>query len=264
MLRSVKELIGYRTLTKDELGGVVHDFLFDDVAWTIRYLVVDTGTWLPDRKVLIAPAALGKPDWETQLLPLHLTGEAVENSPDIDVHQPISRQQELELLEHYQWPIYWTDTSPGPTGLRGLRPEHSLEARKGAAIKEKDVDEEVAEQVIAGQQSGDPHLRSSGEVIDYHIQAVDGEIGHVEDFIADDESWMIHYMVVDTRNWLPGKKVLVSPRWISQVNWSESKVLVELTQEAVKDSPEYDPAAPINREYETRLYDYYGRPKYWL
>jgi sporulation protein YlmC with PRC-barrel domain len=108
-----------------------------------------------------------------------------------------------------------------------------------------------------------PHLRQTREVIGYHIHANDGDIGHVEDFIFDDKTWIIRYMVIDTRNWLPGKKVIVSPEWITDIDGEESKVYVNLSQAEVRNSPEFDPSAPVNREYETRLYDYYGRPKYW-
>jgi hypothetical protein len=62
---------------------------------------------------------------------------------------------------------------------------------------------------------------------------------------------------------LPGKKVLVAPTWIESVSWSESKVHVVLSRETIKNSPEFDPTVPVNREYEARLYDYYGRPVYW-
>ena len=107
-------------------------------------------------------------------------------------------------------------------------------------------------------------LRSLEEVKGYHIQATDGKIGHVEDFIVDDESWEVRYLVVDTRKWLHGKQVLLSPKWIKEINWLESNVHVDLSREAVRNSPQYDPFSPVNREYEIKLYDYYGRPKYWL
>jgi hypothetical protein len=115
----------------------------------------------------------------------------------------------------------------------------------------------------SAQQEKEHHLRSTREVIGYHIQARDGEIGHVEDFIADDQTWAIQYMVVDTRNWLPGRKVLIAPAWIEKVDWLERLVHVDLLRETIQNSPEFDPSAPVNRAYEVRLYDYYGRPKYW-
>jgi len=112
-------------------------------------------------------------------------------------------------------------------------------------------------------ESGDSHLRSSAAVIGYHIAATDGDIGHVEDFLVDDATWAIRYVVVDTRNWRPGKRVLVSPEWIERVDWSDAKVHVGVTREQIKQSPEYDPLNPVARDYEARLHDHYGRPRYW-
>ena len=114
------------------------------------------------------------------------------------------------------------------------------------------------------EQAEDRHLRSTQEVTGYYIGATDGEIGHVEDFIIDDESWSIRYIVVDTRNWWPGKKVLASPEWIEKVSWADSTVYVELTRAAIKSAPEYDASSPIDRDYEDRLHTHYGRQGYWF
>jgi len=97
----------------------------------------------------------------------------------------------------------------------------------------------------------------------YDIQASDGEIGHVEDFIIDDETWAIRYLVIDTQNWLPGKKVLISPQWIERVSWDLSTVFVNLSRDAIKQSPEYSEKALVNREYETEMYKHYHRQGYW-
>ena len=112
------------------------------------------------------------------------------------------------------------------------------------------------------EETSDVHLRSANKVTDYHIEAIDGDIGHVEDFIIDEETWEIRYMVVDTQNWWPGKQVLVAPQWIGRVSWSDSKVYVDLSRETIKNGPEYNPDA-LDRKYEETLYDYYKRPKYW-
>ena len=241
MLRSIKSMFGYIILAKDGDIGKVHDFFFDDEKWTIRYLVVDTRYWLPGRKVLISPVALGQPDWDSMRFPVHLTKEQVENSPDIDTDKPFSRQQQIDLHTYYRWPPYWSiPIIPPPLPISDTTQETSVQRDKG-----------------------DPHLRSTKEVTGYRIEATDGEIGHVEDFILEDKDWVIRYMVVDTKNWLPGRKVLISPQWIERVSWNEKKVHVDLSREAVENSPQYDEAAPVNREYEVRLYDYYGRPTYW-
>jgi len=247
----MKELRGYKIQAMDGEIGKVHQFYFDDQFWLVRYLVVDTGKWLPGRLVLISPYSLGQPDWSGKLFPVNLTKDQVENSPEIDMARPVSRQHEIAMAEYYRWPTYWT--AIGMAGAFAVPPKKEMDrnAKKSAE-----------------QNENDPHLRSSREVIGYGIEASDGEIGHVDDFIIEDESWIIRYMIVDTRKWLHwlpgGKKVLVAPTWIHRVDWSESKVFVDLTRDQVKNSPEFDPSAPVNREYEMLLHDYYGRPKYWI
>ena len=244
MLRSVFELIGYSMAAADGDLGKAHDFLFDDEQWTIRHLVVDTGHWLPGRKVLIAPEALGKADWAKRQFSVSLTREQIENSPPIDTDEPVSRQKERVLFEYFAWTPYWGGGVMWPYAQPG-----------GMAVPEPKAREpENAE---------DTHLRSVRAVNGYHISAHDGDVGHVEDFVIDDESWVIRYIVADTRNWLPGKKVLLSPSWFKDVNWQEHKVSTDLNRDQIKDAPEFDPRAPVNRELEAQIYDFYGRPKYW-
>ena len=98
----------------------------------------------------------------------------------------------------------------------------------------------------------------------YNIHASDGEIGHVEDFVIDDETWAIRYLVVDTRNWWPGEKVLISPRWIERVSWDLSKVFVSLSRDAIRQSPQYSEESLLTREYETSLHGHYNRKGYWI
>jgi len=245
MRRSLNDLVGYTIRANDGDIGKVSEFYFDDQGWTIRYVVVDTGGWLPGRNVLISPVAFGSPDWESRAFPVNLTKEQVQNSPSIDTDKPVSRQHETELHGYYGWPVYW-----GTNAAYGAFEAPPLLLME--SVKEDEASPEEPE--------GDTHLHSTSEVAGSHIEAIDGEIGHVEDFVVDDETWVIRYLLVDTRNWLPAKHVLVSPRWSTQVSWAESKVFVDLTRDAIKNSPEFDPRKPITLDYEGELHDYYGRP----
>lgn len=249
MLRSVKELRGYRILANDGEIGKVHEFYFDDLTWTIRYLVVEAGSWLFERRVLLSPIVLGQPHWASQTFPVKLTMMQVKNSPLINADKPVSRQLETELHQYYGWPYYWV--------VGGL-------ASAAMPVIVEQINKEKDNRAGAAPEAADPYLRSTREVIGYHIQASNGEIGHVDDFIVDDETWSTRYMVVDTTNWLPGKKVLVSPTWIKSIHWAEANVRVNLTRAKIKKSPAFDPAAPMNREYEEKLYDFYRQPKYWV
>ncbi len=247
MLRSLKELINYRLQATDGTIGSVDDFLFDDRMWTIRYLVANTGGWLKGRLVLIAPKSLKAPDWQSRHLPVDLSRKQIEDSPSIFSDAPLARQKELQLAQHYNWPVYWAID-----GLGGF----------GAAPIATPVEPPPGE-ARPPEEEGNPHLRSVREVLGYRIHAKDGDIGHVDDMIVEDDNWVLRYLVVDTRNWLPGRKVLLAIDWIDDVSWPDAKVVVGQSRAEIQDSPEYDPSAPVNREYEEVLHDYYGRPRYW-
>jgi hypothetical protein len=251
MLRSINGLRGFTIGATDGDVGRIEAFYFDDTSFTVRHLVVDASGWLTGRRVLISPRALRAIDWDGKRITAELTKSQVEQSPDIDTDQPVSRQQEINFHRYYGYPAYWE----GPY-LWGLGPYPVMTPGGEAPEWERRWE-------WGAQERGDPHLRSSGAVIGYHIEATDGEIGHVEDFLVEDSSWAIRYMIVDTRNWWPGKKVLVSPEWIERVDWGDSTVHVSVTRAQIEKSPEYDPTGPVARDYEARLHDHYRRPRYW-
>jgi hypothetical protein len=259
MLKNAKDLQGLPIRATDGEIGVVEQFYFDDDTWAIRYLTVNTGGWLGGRTVLISPISVtGQPDWQSKRLDVALTKAQVENSPDVDTHQPVSRQHEIDYLGYYGYPFYWGGSNlwgpaPYPAGLAAVR---AANRKKTATTKS------IAART--GKNPSDSHLRSSQEVTGYFMGASDGEIGHLDGFVVDDETWSIRYLEVATRNWWPGKKVLVSPAWIERVSWADSKVYVGLSREAIKDAPEYLEHEPITRAYENQLYSHYGRPPYWL
>lgn len=256
MLRSLTQLKGCALGATDGDVGSVDEVYFDDARWGIRYLVVDTGGWLTGRVVLISPISIRGADWSERIIKVDLTRKQVEESPDIDADKPVSRQQEIAYFGYYGYPWYWggpflwgLDTYPLGTN-RPMTP-----ADPAAREMQTRIEREL--------ETADHHLRSSAEVTGYSIHATDDDIGHVDDFLFDDASWAIRYMIVDTRNWWPGKKVLISPQWIERIDWPQSEVFVTLTRAAVEASPEYDPSNPPTRDYEADLHRHYGRPGYW-
>jgi hypothetical protein len=259
MLRHAKKLENCELRARDGNIGHVKDFFFDDRRWTVRYLVVDTGTWLNSRKVLISPTALGVADWEKQVLPVSLTKDQVRLSPPLDPALPVTREHENELTHYYNWPAYWGAAGFPEMGFAlpmvplDVEPPH----REGAVAPARRVSTDNA-----GKTEADYHLRSVRAVSGHAIEAIDGSIGHAEDFLVDDRTWEIRYLIVDTRNWWPGKRVLVAPQWIHAVGWEESKIHVDLTRETIKSSPAYDPKEPITPDYAGALHDHYGRPRY--
>jgi sporulation protein YlmC with PRC-barrel domain len=251
MLHTISELKGYSISATDGEIGQVEDFYFDDEHWAVRYLIVDTGGWLLGRKVLISPISIGRAAPDRQSLAVALSKQQIENSPSIDSEKPVSRQYENSFYDYYRYPHYWGGPYLwGPTAFPG----------EIIAPPPSDVELAAAPQ---GSDSSDPHLRSAHEVTGYYIEATDGEIGHVEDFLVDDENWAIRYMLIDTQNWWPGKKVVVSPDWIERVSWSDSRVYVNESRENIQHAPEYEANQQLTREFETRLHRHYNRAPYW-
>ncbi len=258
MLRTVDSLNGYTIQATDDELGSVKEVYFDDERWGVRYLVVETGSWLSSRKVLISPYSIRNIDDEDETIEVSLTRDQVKNSPDIDTHQPISRQLEGDFSQYYGYGNYWT--GPYLWGVAGY-PEFPLpEGGNVPPVAERP--EDLAQRTM--DQPQDSHLRSSDKVSGYHILGTDEEIGHVKDFLFDDKDWAVRYLLVDTRNWWPGgKKVLLATRWIDRIDWTDSTVQTKLTREQIKSSPEYDEDVPVDRAYETELHEFYGKEGYW-
>jgi sporulation protein YlmC with PRC-barrel domain len=250
MLWNASVINGYAIVASDGHLGTVSDFLFDDASWMVRWLVVDTGNWLSGRKVLLPPVALGHPDASGRKFSVRLTRQQVKDSPDIDGDRPVSRQMETHVYDYYGWNPYWdTGLYMGGYGYMGgvIADSPSLGSRRRRENHPPPQRDD-----------GDPHLRSAGAVTGYHIHASDGEIGHVEDFLLDDTDWSIHYLVVDTKNWWPGKKVLISPRSAGEIDWSNRLVNLKVDRQRVKDSPAYDQSVTVDRDYEKQFHAYYG------
>ncbi len=252
MLRSLKDLENYTLYASDGEVGTVVNFLLDDEYWTIRYLIAEANGFSGARDVLISPISFREADWATRCFRLGLTREMVRNSPGIDTDQPVSRQHELEYFRYYGYPYYW-----GGSGIWGLGTYPALLSTGRWS------DDRLAGDELPEVRAADRHLRSAREVRGYHVQGLDDSIGHIDDFIVDDETWEVRYLVIDTSNWWFGKKVLVEPRWATRVSWEEGKIHFDLSRQAIKDSPAWNAAEAVNRQYEVQLYDYYGRPVYW-
>ena len=250
MYRSTKDLIGKPINGRDGIIGKTRDFLFNDDDWVCRYLVADTTGWLTRKQVLIAPHLLRDPDLGAWDVAVHanLDRDMIRACPPLEAHEPVSRQYERELAMFYSYPLYWDGL---PVGTSQVASPGTAKADISAHLKRMD-------------QISETRLRSVGEVLGYHIAATDGEIGHVEDFIVETKVWTLRYLVVDTRNWLPGgRKVLIPPFWQDDIDWRSQRLRVTMTRDAVRQSPEIDLNEPVNRDAEGRLYDYYGLPRDW-
>jgi len=250
IFRSAKDLFGYKIQAADETCGKCRDFLFDDETWTVRYIVVDTGGFLTHHEVLLSPFVLNEPEMghHPNHISVKLTREQIESSPPLATHAPVDRQYEEALAQYYNHPHYWIGNEvwgaspyplpPGPEQAEAL-------ADRFAEIRRN-------------------HLRGVRDLMHYQVMASGEEIGAISDVILEVSPWTIRHFVVDTGKWLPGKKVLFSPAWCEEIRWADRTVCLDgMVQTLIKDAPEFDPHAGVNRDYEGRLYDYYGRERYW-
>ncbi len=271
MLRSVADLKHYTLEAQDGDIGHVVDLLFNDHDWVVRHLVTSTARWLPGRKVLLPSRLLAQPDWRRQTVPVDLTRWQVEESPPLEEDAPVSLQHVNEIEQHFHLPTSWTG---GGTPLaEGPQPHQVDTALEQLERKESEVQQlrgetaAPAERGAAGEAEqrlpGNPHLRSAREVIGYHLEGKDGRVGRIEDLLVEDEKWVLRYAVVDTRVLLPGGRVLLPLPWLQSIRYQDEAASVDLSREAVRESPDYNPNEPVNRRTEEVLYDYYGRPHYW-
>jgi uncharacterized protein YrrD len=245
MWQHAKDLLRQTVSGPNEDLGHVEDLYFDDQQWVLRYFVVNTGKWLTGRLVLVSPVAVNGVDREHAAIATSLTRDKVAESPSFDAHMPLSRQYESAYAAYYGYGEYWSGpslwgTTSFPGALAGLS---TLERR-------------AAEQAVVP--SGeDAHLRSVREVIGYALAATDGPIGHVHDFVVNVETWAIRLIIVDTSTWWAGRKVLLAPKWIREIQWADRLVCVDVSREAVRSSPEWDKRAPVDEQFERMLANHY-------
>lgn len=238
MLRRVRDLEGWTVRSRDGQDlGIIEDFYFDETRWTIRYVAVKAGNWLTGRVVLLSPMNLERVDWQQASVTFALTAEQIQAAPGESSAVPGSREWEAAFASYYSLPYYWAGTgawgdwdTPGEAARSGPPPEEV----SAAAVSQS-------------------HLLRIRDVAGQHVHAIDGEIGHVDDFLVDDRTWTIRYLLIDTSNWIGGRSVLVPPSWVQSIDWAERRVRVRVSREAIEKSPEYDPAADIEGVYRAPL-----------
>lgn len=249
MLWTASTLNGYAIEATDGEIGTVSDLLFEDRSWIVRWLVAETGSWLSGRKVLLPLAALGEPDAAHHHFPIALTMRKLQDSPAFDADQPVSRRLEAQLYKFYGWNPNLGSGSPSTENPVPSASGPPL--RPSASPPDSDpVDPESSE--------ADPHLRSMSAVTGFRIEATDGEIGHVEGVLVEANNWHVRYIIVSTRNWWPGKKVLISPRSVTMINGPAGHVHLDITRAKIQGGPQYDPTIAIDDTYNESFLTYYG------
>jgi len=237
MLRSAAEMFGWSIEAEGGEVGHLSDVYFDDQRWAVRNLVMNTSHWPAGRSVLLSPRSVNGVDPARQVVRTSLSRSEVAGSPDVDRARPVSRQHELELSHYYGFPSYAV----------------TVGASVGLAMPAT---------LPKGPAGGDGHLRSVRAIMGYFVHALDGEVGHVEDFLVDDDTWSIRYLLVSVRRRWTIHQVLVPVDWIARVSWGARTIEVSLPAEAIRLAPTHDRAVPVSPEHEARLGRYYGSPPF--
>jgi len=264
MLRNLQDLQKFVLRATDGDIGHVTDFYFDDQAWVVRYLVIETGNWLSSRKVLISPLSIGSPDWQDKAIPVALTREEIRNSPDIDTNKPVSRQHEEDFALHYRYPFYWIGTGLWGEDAHPSQVMPEFVSTPSVVVPQPDSVSLLADPPEAQHNPDDTHLRSCYVVSGSHLHTDEGEIGQVQGMLIDDENWAIRYLVVTTSYWQIGHQALVTPASIAGIDWFDHIVLLNLPGDRMQETPTHDPNDLVDRDHEKRLHDHYGIKPYWM
>lgn len=237
----ITDLLNYSASTLDNRDGAFVDFLFDDRDFVVRYGVIQTGSWLSGRDVLISTSAIDSVDDGLKQINVVLTEATLRDSPIIDSNTPVSRQLEEELVAYFHWPSYW---------IQNLE---KVTSDGGSAFQVEEAAEADFHHV----------LQSTSQIIGYTVESIRDELGVIDDLIIDLNSGAIRYIVIDAGQWLPGRKAMIAVDWVNEFRWHSRSVHADLSRQQIEASPQYDSAQPLDRTYETALFQSMGRPSYW-
>lgn len=247
MLHTSRDLTSYLVQARDDSCGEIKDLLFDDGTWNVRYMAIDTGNWLPGRKVIIPPHELDPAQFSRDTMHVSLTRRQIENSPPLETDKPVSRQHELKIHGHYRWQPYWTGDVPPGESPQPIE-ESDLPEESNVARASEDIEPE-----------GDPHLRSINELRDYRIEGTQGRVGKVHDIIVDDGSWMVRHFVVDLdpsvdRSSADESSLRIVPvENVERVEWDQFSVFLDANAEFIRQSPEFDPTLALDQAFDRAM-----------
>lgn len=256
-LHRLHDLTRQDLTSRDGGTSTVVSVYFDDQDWVVRYFIVRLGGSVPGREVLVPPSATRRLPHQPDSLFLTLTRSELENAPPADSQLPASRHYELQIRSQNGD----RTSRPGQDSTRPWDfvcfgwPPHLPQGRLFDPTIDTRRQAPPNHPIAKAKQ---PHLHSSRTVTGYHIHARDGEIGHVEDFILEEPDWTVRYLAVNTRNWLPGKHVLIPPARVIDLNWALRLVIVDLDRETILNAPSYDNHKPIVHSDQLALNGHFG------
>jgi sporulation protein YlmC with PRC-barrel domain len=224
-------LVGYAISAQDGPIGTVKDFLFDDDTWSLKWLVVDTGNWLPGRQVLVPVSTMGTPFDVTRSISVGLSMERIKNSPGLDFDQPVSRQAEATMFGYY---------GLDPFIGAGLYPvSNSIAVPFDVQFVAPSERQPIPD-------TQDHRLRSMAAIKGYHCHATDGDLGFLADVLIDTYRSRVSDFVIDTGTWWPDQQVVIAPQSINVIRWRDSQIDLQLSRATIRQSRPFDNDAFID------------------
>jgi uncharacterized protein YrrD len=252
---------GLRNLHVDALDGYfgkIDEFYFEEKSWAVRYIIIIYG-FLHHVRKMISPSVIE--NMSTERIAVKLNIEQIKNSPDIDTQKPVSRELEEKIHKYYGWPNYWTYPPYTNTYGTALYPGFGLSYPYSMPLyRDRDKIHEEMNKDIKNIQS---NLRSTKELIGYSAKSRNQYIGRIKDYLVDDKSWALRYTIIDTDSFLSGKKIIIASHWAIDIDWFSKTIFFDIDEQVIKNGPSYENSMVLDRDFESRIFDYYNKPYYW-
>lgn len=245
MLHNTSTISGSAVSAVDGSIGHVEDTLFHDETWNVRYFVIDTGPWILGRRLLCSAGYAERFDDRDGRLRIDLTRDQVEASPELEADLPVSELKRREFTKYKKGPVYWSQS--------GVRKEAHPPGAMPAVHEESEEEKQQVERELYGK-----HLRSAGEVTGYTVEASDKPLGSVVGLLVDDDDWSLRYIAVEAEGSGQRKMQIYSPDWVETIRWIEQSIHIKFAHDVATNAPPLEDDAMVSRDYEKKLYDYYG------
>lgn len=223
MLMKATEWLGIGLIAKDGTAGQVEDLYFEDKQWTLQYLLVDCEPWRVRRKMLFPVRLMDTLDWEARKIHLKMTLDQIKAASEVDFSTTLPWQLEKDLYEFFRWPSYWqTSVFHAPAYAKMSPPRNAP------------VPSDLR-----------PQLHSLREVTGYQVETRDGDIGHLADFMLQEDpknkTWQIAHFALNLKKaYQEDRQVLLAPHWLKEINAHTSTILLDLHHSDIRSSTDFD------------------------
>jgi hypothetical protein len=223
MLKNVDTFKNNEVHASDGMIGIIRDLYFDTQDLILKFMVIDTQSWLENREILISPESVKRFNWDRNKFDLGLLKRRIEQSRVISIDEPAGPGGRKQSREYYFLSTYW--------------------------------DSERAGGNLA-------HLLKDSELKRFDICLSDGRIGGTAGIIIEESTWKVEFIIVDADSMEAGKLVPLPAGWINRIDPKEGIIHVDLNKEDILNAPTFPAEELEDESNEKALYNYYSRHLY--